>query len=164
MNNYTNGRNSYDTYYNHIVKIDHNLSGKQRFYVRANVTRNLRVQDQRHHDAVGHLFFRYNRGAAIDHVYTISPQFIINTRYSYTRFIDGNNPDQVGWDLAGLGFAPSFISQVKGVDPNALRLPRIDVTGYSSLSTVTLRRTPVDRKSTRLNSSHSRASRMPSSA
>src|SRR5206468_7817716 len=84
VNNYTNGRNSHDTFYNHIFRIDHNLSDKQRFFVRADVTRNRRVQDQRHSDTVGHLQYRYNRGAAIDHVYTVSARFFINTRYSYT--------------------------------------------------------------------------------
>ena len=54
--------------------------------------RNYRVQDQRHSDTVGHILFRYNRGAAIDHVYTVSPSFLINSRYSYTRYIDGNYP------------------------------------------------------------------------
>ena len=88
--------------------MDHHISAKQRFYVRVNATRNYRVQDQRHSDTVGHILFRYNRGAAIDHVYTVSPSFLINSRYSYTRYIDGNYPDQDGWDLAGLGFSSNF--------------------------------------------------------
>src|SRR5207248_451303 len=65
VNNYTNGRNSHDNYYNHIFKIDHNLSDKQRFYVRADFTRNKRIRDQRHSDTVGHLQYRYSRGAAV---------------------------------------------------------------------------------------------------
>ena len=134
VNNYTNGRNSHDTFYNHIFRIDHNLSEKQRFFVRADVTRDRRVQDQRHHDAVGHVLYRYNRGAAIDHVYLVSPQFFINTRYSYTRYIDGLIPDQTGFDLASLGFSSTFINQIRAINPAFLRLPRIDVSGYSSLS------------------------------
>jgi hypothetical protein len=144
VNNYTNGRNSYDTFYNHIVKIDHTISEKQRFFVRADVTRNRRVQDQRHSDAVGHLQYRYNRGAAIDHIYTVSPEFFINTRYSYTRYIDGFFPDQVGWDLAGLGFSSTFINQIKAIAPRLVRLPRIDTTGYSSLSVQNQNWNPVD--------------------
>lgn len=144
VNNYTNGRNSHDTFYNDIVKIDHNVSEKQRFFVRGDVTRNRRVQDQRHHDAVGHLQYRYNRGAAVDHVYIVSPQFFVNTRYSYTRYIDGFFPDQTGWDLAGLGFSSTFINQIKAVNPALLRLPRVDVTGYSSLSVQAQNWNPVD--------------------
>ena len=37
-NNYTKGKNAQDTYWNHIVRIDHNVSEKQRFYVRTNFT------------------------------------------------------------------------------------------------------------------------------
>jgi hypothetical protein len=144
VNNYTNGRNSHDNYYNHIARVDHHLSDKQRIYVRVNATRNYRVQDQRHSDTVGHILFRYNRGAAIDHVYTISPAFLINTRYSYTRYIDGNFPDQDGWDLAGLGFSSTFINQIKAVDLRALRFPQIAASGYSTLSVQAWNKNPVD--------------------
>ena len=32
------GKKAQDTYWNHIFRIDHNLSSKQRFYVRADIT------------------------------------------------------------------------------------------------------------------------------
>ena len=144
MNNYTNGRNSYDTFYNHIVRIDHNVSDKQRFFVRVNGTRNLRDQDNRHSNTVGHRLYRYNRGAAVDHVYTLSPQFFINSRYSYTRYIDGIDPNQMGFDIQALGFSSTFSNQIKAVDPELLRFPRIDTTGYSSLSVQSRNRNPVD--------------------
>jgi hypothetical protein len=115
VNNYTNGRNSHNHYHTHFARVDHHISVKQRFYARVNATRNYRVQDQRHSDTVGHIQYRYNRGAAIDHVYTISPSFLVNSRYSYTRYIDGNFPDQDGWDLAGLGFSTTFVNQIKAV-------------------------------------------------
>jgi Carboxypeptidase regulatory-like domain len=144
VNNYTNGRNSHDNYYNHIARVDHHISVKQRFYARVNATRNYRVQDQRHSDTVGHILFRYNRGAAVDHVYTVSPSFLINSRYSYTRYIDGNYPDQDGWDLAGLGFSSTFVNQIKAVDTRALRFPQIAATGYSTLSVQAWNKNPVD--------------------
>ena len=124
--------------------MDHHISVKQRFYVRVNATRNYRVQDQRHSDTVGHILFRYNRGAAIDHVYTVSPSFLINSRYSYTRYIDGNYPDQDGWDLAGLGFSSTFVNQINAVDPRALRFPQIAASGYSTLSVQAWNKNPVD--------------------
>ncbi|MGH9660509.1 MAG: carboxypeptidase regulatory-like domain-containing protein, partial [Bryobacteraceae bacterium] len=137
-NNYTKGKNAQDTYWNHIARIDHNLSEKQRFYLRTNFTKMDRPENERHNRAVGDVFVRLNRGASFDHVYTVSPQLFLNSRYTYTRFINQFTPMQLGWDLAGLGFAPSFISQINGVNPIGLRLPRIDVTGYSSLSIETL--------------------------
>jgi hypothetical protein len=142
-NNYTNGRNSHDKFYNHIVRIDQNVSDKQRFFVRVDGTSNQRKQDQRHHDALGHLMYRKNQpGAAIDHVYTVSPQFFINTRYSYTRYLNPTTPNQLGWDLAGMGFSSSFINQINAQGAGYLRLPQIAASnglatgagGYSALS------------------------------
>jgi hypothetical protein len=135
VNNYTKGKDAQDYYWNHIAKIDHNISQKQRFYVRTNFTKMDRPENLRQNRAVGDIFVRLNRGAAFDHVYTVSPTFIVNTRYSYTRFINLFTPMQLGWDLAGLGFAGGFINQINSVNPVGLRLPRFDVAGYSSLST-----------------------------
>ncbi len=138
VNNYTKGKNAQDTYWNHIARIDHNLSQAQRFYARANFTKMDRPENERHNRAVGDVFVRLNRGAAFDHVYSLSPQLFVNTRYSYTRFINAFTPMQMGWDLASLGFASGFLNQVQQVEARGLRLPRVDVTGYSSLSIETL--------------------------
>lgn len=135
-NNYTKGRNSQDTYWNHIVRIDHYLSEKQRFYVRTNFTDLQRPENIKHNNAVGDNFFRYNKGFGFDHVYTLSPTTVVNSRYTLTRFITGNNAYQNGWDLAGLGFSPEFISQINGVDPRYVKLPNIAITGYASLGGV----------------------------
>ena len=139
INNYTKGKNAQDTYWNHIVRIDHNVSEKQRFYVRTNFTDLQRPENVRHNDAVGDNFYRYNKGFAIDHVYTLSPGTILNSRYTLTRFITGYTPFQQGWDLAGLGFSTNFINQINAVDPRALKLPNISVNGYSSLGGVNSR-------------------------
>jgi len=152
VNNYMMGKNAQDTYWNHITRVDHNISEKQRFYVRANFTKMDRPENARHNRAVGDTFVRLNRGAAADHVYTVSPSFFVNTRYSYTRFINSFVPFQMGWDLAGLGFASSYIRQVEQVGPRGLRLPRFDVAGYSSLSTETFNRRHSDTHDLAVNS------------
>ena len=69
-NNYTKGKNAQDTYWNHIVRLDHYLSEKQRFYVRTNFTDLQRPENIRHNNAVGDNFFRYNKGFGFDDVYT----------------------------------------------------------------------------------------------
>ncbi|HUS07268.1 MAG TPA: carboxypeptidase regulatory-like domain-containing protein [Bryobacteraceae bacterium] len=132
-NNYQKGKNAQDTYWNHIVRIDHNISDKQRFYVRTNFTDLQRPENIRHNLAVGDNFYRYNKGFAVDHVYTFSPRWFLNTRYTLTRFITGNQAYQDAWDLAGAGFSQEFLKQVKGVDPRYVKLPNINVSGYSSL-------------------------------
>lgn len=136
-NNYTKAKNARDDYFNHIVRVDHNISDKQRFFVRTMFTTMDRVENLRHNLAFGNKYLRWNRGAGFDHVYTVSPTFFVNTRYSYSRFIENVPPLQGGWDLASLGFSPQYINQINAVDPRAIRLPRIQVSGYSQLSTAT---------------------------
>jgi hypothetical protein len=139
-NNYIVGSNFLDHFWDHIFRIDHNLSSKHRFYVRMHITENNRPERNKHHDAVGDFFYRYNRGASFDDVYVVSPTFIINGRYTLTRFIYGYTPFQTGWDLAGLGFSSNFINQIKAVDPKYVRLPNIAVSGIAPLSDETLDR------------------------
>ncbi|MCX6628280.1 MAG: TonB-dependent receptor [Candidatus Solibacter sp.] len=138
-NNYQKGKNAQDTYWNHIVRIDHNLSQAQRFYVRVNFTDLQRPENVRHNNAVGDNFYRYNKGFAFDDVHVFSPRFFLNTRYTLTRFITGYTPFQAGWDLAGAGFSSAFINQINAVDPRALKLPNIAVSSYSSLGGVNSR-------------------------
>ncbi len=138
-NNYAKGRNSQDTYWNHIVRVDHNVSDKQRFYVRTNFTDLQRPQNIKHNNAVGDNFYRYNKGFAVDDVYTVSPSFFVNARYTLTRFITGNTPYQLDWDLAGLGFSPDYIKQIGNVDPRYLKLPNINIAGYGGLGGVNSR-------------------------
>src|SRR4051812_3123656 len=136
VNNYTKGKNAQDTYWNHIVRIDHNFSERNRFYVRTNFTDLQRPENIRHNRAVGDNFFRYNKGFGVDEVYTISPRFFLNARYTLTRFITGNQTYQEDFDLAGLGFSSTYVNQIKGVDPRYYKLPNISVSGYSSLGGV----------------------------
>jgi len=132
-NNYARGRNSQDTYWNHIVRIDHNVSAKQRFYVRTNFTDLQRPQNIKHNNAVGDNFYRYNKGFSFDDVYTLKPTMFVNSRYTLTRFITGNLPYQLDWDLAGTGFSSAFINQVRAVDPRYLKLPNLNIPGYAPL-------------------------------
>lgn len=138
-NNYQKGRNSQDTYWNHIVRIDHNLNQKNRFYARTNFTSLERPENIRHTRAMGDLFYRYNRGFAFDDVHVFSARFFLNTRYTLTRFITGYSPFQNEFDLAGLGFSSAFVNQVKAVDPRSYKLPNINITSYSALGGVNSR-------------------------
>ncbi|MFL6415443.1 MAG: TonB-dependent receptor domain-containing protein [Bryobacteraceae bacterium] len=129
-NNYVMPRNMQDTYYNQLTRIDHNVSDKQRLYGRYNVTKLVRPENVSNNLADGDNFYRYNHGAAIDHVYIASPRFVVDSRYSFMRFTTGYIPIQEGWDLASLGFSPTFINQLKGLDPRALKLPNLTFANY----------------------------------
>ncbi len=126
-NNYTMGKNAQDTYYNNLVRIDHNISEKQRLYGRANVTTLERPENVRQNKTVGDNFYRFNHGGALDDVYIVSPSFIVDARYSFMRFTTGYTPYQEGWNLASLGFSPAFVAELQQPDTRALKFPNINV-------------------------------------
>lgn len=135
INNYYRAKNAQDTYWNQIVRVDHNISDKQRFYMRVNFTNLQRPENVRHNKAVGSNLYRYNTGYGIDDVYVVSPRLFLNTRFTLTRFIEGYQPFQGGWDVAAMGFSAAFVNQVNQVDSRALKLPNISFPSatYSSL-------------------------------
>jgi hypothetical protein len=134
LNNYTLGLNSKDTYYDHIGKIDYNPSEKERMYFRADNTSNPRPQQYRHNGGEGWTVTRGNTGGVADSVYTVSPTFFIDARYSYNRFRITYVPVDMGFDLAGTGFSSTYINQIKQVNPAGIRLPTIIVSNYANLA------------------------------
>jgi len=136
-NNWTTPGPEWDHYYNHVFRIDENLGEKHRFFVRGSINDRWMGYDTRFHDADGNNYVRRNRGLAVDDVHIFKPNFLMNTRYSYTRFIEANIPMQMGTDLAGLGFSSVFINQIKGVDPRYVKLPYISVANYGDLANST---------------------------
>jgi hypothetical protein len=133
---YTPGPSS-DTFYSHLARIDHSISEKHRFFVRGNV--NHRIQDYLrffNNDANGSLFYRRNRGLTFDDVYIFSPSFLMNVRYSYTRFYQGDDPVTRQADLGALGFSSTFINQIRAIDPRGLKFPSVTSDGRTEMSRV----------------------------
>jgi hypothetical protein len=135
-NNYTMGKNAQDTYNNEIVRLDHNVSEKERFYFRTNFTKLERPENVRQNLTDGDNFYRFNRGAAFDNVYLFSPKFFVDTRVSLNRFYTGYTPYQEGYDLASLGFSSTYVNAIKQLDSRALTFPYINVSGQSTLGGV----------------------------
>jgi TonB dependent receptor len=134
---YTPGPSS-DTYYSHLFRVDHNISDKHRFFVRADL--NHRIQDYvrwYNNNANGSLFYRRNRGATFDDVYIFSPSFLMDVRYSYTRFYQGDDPVTRQVDLAALGFSQSFANQIKAIDPRGIKFPSVTTDGGAQMSAIT---------------------------
>ncbi len=134
------GRNNYKDastaekakYYNITTRVDQNIGDRQRFFVRySTYIRNSTYNNYFNNAFVGDQFYFYSRAAAFDHVITLTPTIVLNSRYSYNRFIrGGDQPAQaVGFDLASLNFSPQYIAQVP---PDQVRFPRINMNGYIS--------------------------------
>jgi hypothetical protein len=119
-------------YYNDTFKVDQNIGDRQRFFVRySSYIRNSTYNQYFPNAFVGDQFYFYSKNAAFDHVLTISPTMVLNSRYSYNRFIRGGDQPvgAAGYDLASLGFSPQYIAQVP---PDQVRIPRINLNGYIS--------------------------------
>jgi len=119
-------------YYNWTGRVDQNIGDRQRFYVRySTYTRNSTYNNYFDNAFVGTQFWFYSKTAVADHVITLSPTMVLNTRYSYNRFIRGSDApaSAVGFDVTTLGFSTQFANQIP-VDIR--RFPRVNLTGYIS--------------------------------
>jgi hypothetical protein len=136
------GRNNYistnargDDFYSMNYRVDHNLSDKQRFFVR--YSRNNRTEYRGNWigeingaDPVGNYLFRINDALNVDHVWTMSQSSMLNVRASWSRFQEPEQRQSQGFfDPASLGF-PASTTQYFG--PNQY-FPNIDLDQYADL-------------------------------
>ncbi|MFB3826488.1 MAG: carboxypeptidase regulatory-like domain-containing protein [Bryobacteraceae bacterium] len=138
-NNYTTPNSDTDNFFSHIFRIDHNFSENHRAFFRGHANR--RFQRTAHQfrgtglpPTNGTNNWRQNRGAVIDDVYVFSPQFLMNTRYSYTRYFEPVDALTSGWNPAEYGFSQKLVDQIRREDPRRLQLPEIAPAGYYALS------------------------------
>ena len=117
-------------YWNYTARFDQNIGDKQRFFVRYSAyDRHSTYNNYFDNPFVGTQFYFISKTGAFDHVATLSPTLLVNTRYSYNRFIRGSDQpvSAVGFDLSKLGLSQQYISQVPA---DQVRFPRINLTGY----------------------------------
>lgn len=138
-NNYTTPDSDTDNFFSHIFRIDHNFSEKHRAFFRGDANRRFqRTQHQFRGTGLpptnGTNNRRQNRGAVLDDVYVFSPQFLMNTRYAYTRYFEPVDAVTSGWNPAEYGFSQTLVDQIKREDPRRLQLPQIAPAGYYTLS------------------------------
>ncbi len=117
-------------YYNHSWRGDHIVSDRQRIFVRASVYRRDSTYNNYFGNIATGITFQFlARAAVFDDVYTLSPSTVLNTRYSYSRFIrvQDNNAGARGFDITTLGFPASYASLIP---KEVLRFPTVNMTGY----------------------------------
>ena len=125
-----------DSYYTHLFRVDHNVSANHRVFLRGDVNKRVEPWDVLFNQARGSDFYRKNQGLAVDDVYTFNPRFLLNARYSYTRFYEGEDQYSARFDMVkDLGFAQAFADSVKQIDARAPRFPAINVSGYGAFAT-----------------------------
>lgn len=99
--------NEYNTY---TSRLDHNFSDRDRMFGRFSMDRwHSDGGDQYGNIATGSVTERMNRVAAIDNVFVISSNKVLDVRYGYTRVLFPITQRSTGKvDLASLGFSPEF--------------------------------------------------------
>jgi hypothetical protein len=137
VNNYVSQtRPEPEIYYNHVARLDHTLTAKQRIYGRLSVSRKNVGPYRNYWDspAIANNFVGKTRQATLDHVYMLTPATVLNMRYGYTRYAGGHAPRRLGFDPAELGFPGQFAS----LAPSQFRMfPRVDISGLTPLATET---------------------------
>ena len=117
-------------YGSHTLRVDHNLTQKQRMYGRVSwYDRNSNYNNYFDNLSTGQWFRFTSRQVALDHVYTLNSTTVMNVRFGYDRFLRGDqgNPANHGFDLTELGFPASYANAT----PASIRkFPRFDIDGY----------------------------------
>jgi hypothetical protein len=120
-NNFITSNPRGDDFYSMNYRVDHNLTDKQRFFVR--YSRNNRRENRGNWAgeagglrATGNYLFRINDALNADHVWTMSPASLLNVRASWSRFQEPSiRQHQNVFDPASLGF-PSAATQYFGAN------------------------------------------------
>ena len=116
-------------YFTHTVRVDHNFSPANRLFVRGNgYVRDTRRNDYFETRATGLREQYHPIGGSIDDVQTISPTFVLNLRYGYTRFTRETTPlHGRNFDLASLGFPKAYAGLIS---PDNSEFPAFEFNGY----------------------------------
>ncbi len=129
-----------DDYNSQIGRLDFNLSDRHKFFY--NFRHNERLEDRGNrffNIGTGNYLARVNWGTMIDDVYTFSPTTLLNTRFNWTRFTEGNTRASDGFDFTTLGFPQSL----QGFSAKNV-MPRVNVGGINSLGDSGGDNTPFD--------------------
>ncbi|MBL8173541.1 MAG: TonB-dependent receptor [Bryobacterales bacterium] len=111
--------------FDHVINQRQRLSGKFN-YTWGKFTSNITLPT----GANGQDNYRINRSAGVDHVITLTPHAIVNTRYNFNRQTVRDTPLTQGIDLATLGFSPSL---VRLVPPESSVFPTLSVDAMTGL-------------------------------
>ena len=107
--NYFNNQIRSDTFSSYMGRLDLNISDRHKLFW--NMRNNDRIENRGNRFdnlATGNFLSRVNWGSAIDDVYTFTPTLVMNTRFNWTRFVEGNIRPSDGFDFTQLGLPASL--------------------------------------------------------
>ena len=97
-----------------VLRLDHSFSNRHKSFATIRWSHKDEFLDD-HFDslATGSFLVRVNKGIGLDHVWTISPNKILNLRYNLARFEEPNSHHSAGLDPLTLGFSQDFVSKME---------------------------------------------------
>ncbi|MEZ5356161.1 MAG: TonB-dependent receptor [Bryobacteraceae bacterium] len=139
----TNGERN--DFYNYLTRVDVNVSDRHKVFV--NFKNNKRIGQGGNgfnkaltdNPTATNALRRINWGAMLDDVYTITPTFLMNTRFNWTRFEEPRVNYSEGFDSTSLGF-PAYLANSA---PTRV-LPRITFGRFTGVGDTGPRQFPFD--------------------
>jgi hypothetical protein len=120
-----------DTYDQHIIRADHNLTERHKFfsrYVRNPRTQIMGLAGFPYESSPGYLHGRANTGGNFDLTDVLSPSTVLNTKVGFIRHTFFIFPYGDNFDLVGAGFPAATVAQL----PRKV-FPRLSMTDYSNV-------------------------------
>ena len=115
----------------HTVRLDHNLNGRHRVFLRGYYgNRPAVANDNFGNLSTGVTSNFANRGIMFDDVYTFSPSLLMGVRYAFTRFFFPINSKSEGMDITTLGF-PASLGNL--INREFATFPTIGVSGLTPI-------------------------------
>lgn len=121
-------------------RIDFNISERHKlFFNFRHNDRNLFRQDYFENAASGTQLLQINWGSMLDHVWSITPTMVLNSRVNWTRNIENRGTQGTGYDITSLGFPASLAAMSPLV-----RFPVVSVGSYAQLGSGSVLNNPWD--------------------
>jgi hypothetical protein len=132
------GRNDYqitqpdaNDFLQNMARVDHNFSDRNRLFGRFTESwLHFAHGNAFTNDARGIDRHRQQWGAGLDDVYTFSPTFLLNVKYGFTRYLQSDFPNSVGYDITKLGVPASLADQL---NPQGAAFPVVTIDGMAQL-------------------------------
>ncbi len=129
-NNYFYNLSATEDYYVHLVRVDHVFSENHRLFARIHYDWWEEDKDHWFGDYSAIILNRINRGFALDDVYVINPEMVLNVRYGITSQDFPERRVTRGFDLASLGFSSTLLGLV---DKELATIPRVAIDDFDEL-------------------------------
>jgi len=123
--------------YTYTSRVDHNFSGKNRFFLRWNNSQHDNSENLLGTITNVDLIDRTGWGIVVDDVHVINPGLLLNVRYGISYQSDIVNRGSQSFDLLSLGLPGSLVNEIKTkLGPDGIAFPNVQVDGnaYTALS------------------------------